>query len=193
MDFFAALSAGTNGDFTEVNDGAPVPVFGDIDGDFDVDINDAIALARNFGGPATTTYDLNNDGKVGFADYAILLTKFGNGSGTPAPDPYVTSSPVLSCDHGIVIDGQAIQDLNVTVASNGHCDITIRNSLLVSGSFALQTNGSVTLTVDNSIIVGETSWISGNGAVKLSAANSVFHGAAQAKIKLTDRGGNVFE
>jgi hypothetical protein len=193
QDFFASLSVATGGDFTEVSDGAPVPVFGDVDGDFDVDRNDAIALARDFGGPATRTFDLNDDGKVGFADYAILLTKFGTGSGTPAPDPYTTSGPI-SCSSGdVVIDGQAIENLDITVSADKPCSVTIRNSLIVSGSFALTTHGSVNVTVDNSILVGETGWLSGNGAVKLSAANSVFHGAAQGKFKLTDRGGNVFE
>ncbi|TMQ05992.1 MAG: hypothetical protein E6J91_39145 [Deltaproteobacteria bacterium] len=46
VDFFSALATATGGNFTDVVDSAPVPVIADLDGNFVVDRNDAILLAR---------------------------------------------------------------------------------------------------------------------------------------------------
>jgi len=194
-EFFAQLASGMHGTYEEIGDNSPLPVFADIDSNFVVDRNDAIKLARNFGGPAVSTYDLDADGKVGFSDYAILKSLFGTGTGTPAADPYTTATKVqCTChQHDIVIDGKAIEDLDITVEADNPCNVTIRNSLLVSGSYAIRTHGAVNITVDNSIVVGETAWLLGNGNVKLSTAGSVFHGVTHTHYRLTDRGGNTFE
>ncbi|HWU85846.1 MAG TPA: hypothetical protein VN253_01120 [Kofleriaceae bacterium] len=196
-DIFSALAAATGGNFQVIVDSAPLPVFGDVDGDFDVDRDDAILLARRFGTPVVRPFDLNASGAIGFADYAILLSRFGAGSGTPVPDPYVQAQPV-SCTGDstqVVIDGKVIEDGGITISANEKCQVIIRNSLIVSGSAAIRVHGGARLTVDNSIIVGEGAWISGNGSTTLSAANSVFHGAANVAgaLKVTDRGGTVFE
>lgn len=194
--FFRELAEVTGGTFTLVLDSQPVPVFADVDGDFDVDRNDAIALARQFGAPATEEFDLNNDGAIGWGDYAVLIARFGTGTGTPAPDPY-SEADTISCgnnDH-IVLDGLAIEDEGITIDARNKCTITIRNSLIVSGASAIRFRGSARLTVENSIIVGEGSWVSGTGVVKLTASNSVFHGAQSVAgmVAYVDQGGNVFE
>jgi len=194
-DLFAALAADTGGTFTEVVDSAPVPVVGDLDGDFDVDRNDAIAMARRFGAPAIPAFDLNGDGKIGFGDYALLLARFGSGSGTPASDPY-TKSPAINCAGGTVtIDGKVIEGAGITINTTGACRVIIRNSLIVSGTAAITVRGTALLEVDNSIIVGEGQWLSSMGATAMSAANTVFHGPRKVigAFVLVDRGGNTFE
>lgn len=195
-DLFAALAADTGGTFTEVIDSAPVPVVGDLDGDFDVDRNDAITMARRFGAPAIDAFDLNGDGKIGFADYALLLARFGNGSGTPAPDPY-TQSATVTClgANTVTIDGKVLENGGITIQSTGACRVIIRNSLIVSGAAAITVRGTAVLEVDNSIIVGEGQWLNSNGATVLSSAGSVFHGPKKVNgaFVLFDRGGNTFE
>lgn len=195
-DFFAALAAASGGTFHAIADNEPLPVFGDVDGDYDVDRDDAIALARQFGAPATHAFDLDADNTIGWGDYAILLGRLGTGSGTPAPDPY-TQAGVVRCgnDDTVVIDGKVIEGEGLTIETRSKCNIVIRNSLIVSGSSALRFSGSARVTVDNSVIVGAGAWVSGNGSVMLSAAGSVFHGAqaVSGTVKYTDRGGNVFE
>jgi hypothetical protein len=196
--FFAQLAVGLNGTYTEIADTqAVLPVVADIDGNSVVDRNDAIRLARNFGGPAIATYDLNQDGKVGFGDYAIVKGLFGTGTGTPAPDPYTTSS-TLRCHFGqhLVIDGKAIEDAGPTVIdADDLCVITIKNSLIVSGNFAIKARGLLTVTVDDSIIVGESSWITAPrlSLVVVSAKNTVFHGKTTTPYVYVNRGGNTFE
>jgi hypothetical protein len=195
-EFFAELAAATGGTFDEVADTAPLPVFGDVDGDYDVDRDDAIALARRFGSLPLRAFDLDADGSIGWGDYALLLQKLGTGSGTPAPDPY-TQAGVVSCGNNatVVLEGKVIEVAGITLTTQGKCNVVIRNSLIVSGSSALQVSGSARVTVDDSIIVGAGAWVSGNGSVMLSAANTVFHGAQSVSgtVKITDRGGNVFE
>lgn len=194
-DLFAALAAATGGRFVEVVDTAPVPVVGDLDGDFDVDRNDAILMARRFGAPATAAFDLNGDGKIGFGDYAQLVARFGTGSGTPAPDPY-TPSPTINCFGATVtLDGKVIENGGITIQTTGACRVIIRNSLIVSGAAAITVLGSAILQVDNSIIVGEGQWLNSTGATVMSAAGSVFHGPRKllGAFVLFDRGGNTFE
>ena len=195
--FFADLAAATGGYFRAIADNAPLPVLGDMDGDSDVDRDDAILLARRFGTPLGQPFDLNPNGTIGFTDYAILLSQFGAGSGTPVPDPYVQAQTVSCMGDAteVVIDGKVIEDGGITITANEKCHVIIRNSLIVSGGVAIRAHGGARLTVDNSIIVGESAWISGNGSTTLSAANSVFHGAEQVsgKLKITNRGPNVFE
>lgn len=195
VDLFSALAADTGGTFTEVVDTAPVPVVGDLDGDFDVDRNDAIALARKFGSAATPALDLNGDNKIGFGDYALLLARFGTGSGTPAPDPY-TPSPVINCIAGTVtLDGKVIENGGITINTTGACRVIIKNSLIVSGAAAIKVLGTAIFEIDNSIIVGEAQWLNSTGASVVSAANTVFHGARRfmGALVILDRGGNTFE
>jgi hypothetical protein len=195
LEFFTELAAGTGGNFTEVQDDAPVPVVGDLDGDFDVDRNDAIILARRFGAPATHAFDLNDDGKIGFGDYALLLPKFGEGSGTPAPDPY-TPSPAINCfGSTVTLDGKVIENGGITINTTGACRVIIKNSLIVSGAAAIKVLGTAIFEIDNSIIVGEAQWLNSTGASVVSAANTVFHGPRKliGAFVLLDRGGNTFE
>jgi len=196
-EFFAQLAVGTNGVFTEIADLAQPPVTADIDGTFAVDRNDAIKVARNFGGPASATFDLNQDGKVGYGDYAIVKGLLGTGTGTPAPDPYTTSN-VLTCRFGqhLVIDGKAVEDAGPTVIdADNLCVITIKNSLIVSGNFAIKARGLLTVTVDDSIIVGENSWLTAAplSLVIVNAKNTVFHGKTSTPYVYVSRGGNTFE
>jgi len=195
-DFFAALTADTGGHFDEIGDMAPLPVFGDVDGDYDVDRDDAIAQARRFGAPALRAFDLDADGSIGWGDYAILISKLGTGSGTPAPDPYAQAG-VVSCGNNatVVIEGKVIEGEGITIDTRNKCTVVIRNSLIVSGSSALRFQGTARVTVEDSIVVGAGAWVSGNGSVMLTAGNSVFHGAQDVSgtVKYTDHGGNVFE
>jgi hypothetical protein len=195
--FFAQLAVGLNGTYTEIADTQTVlPVVADIDGNSVVDRNDALRLARNFGGPAIATLDLNQDGKVGFGDYAILKALLGTGTGTPAPDPY-TASPTITCSGAktVTIDGKVIEDAGITIHGNGSCRVIIRNSLIVSGAAAIRVRGSTELVIDNTIIVGEAKWLDARGATVLSAANSVLHGQQDVNgaFAYIDRGGNTFE
>ena len=195
VEFFSALAADTGGFFTEVLDTEPAPVVGDLDGDFDVDRNDAIILARSFGKPAVHGFDLNDDGKLGFGDYALLLPKFGDGSGTPAPDPY-TPSPAINCVGGTVtLTGKVIENGGITINTTGACRVIIKNSLIVSGAAAIKVMGTALFEIDNSIIVGEAQWLNSTGATVVSAANTVFHGPRKliGAFVLLDRGGNTFE
>jgi len=194
-DLFAALAADTGGTFTEVVDTAPVPVVGDLDGDFDVDRNDAIIMARRFGAPAIASFDLDDNGKIGFGDYALLVARFGTGSGTPAPDPYQPGQTVVCNGQTITIDSQVIEASSITIQSTGVCHVIIRNSLIVSGAAAINVRGLALVEVDNSIIVGEGQWLDSTGSTLLSAANSVFHGPRKFSgvFAYVDRGGNTFE
>lgn len=192
--FFEKLAGLTGGEFRLVDDQAPVPVFADVSGDFAVDRTDAILLARQFGQPANRRFDLDNDGVIGFADYRIVVSRLGVGGGRP--DPFVAREPVAcSTSNGVVIDGQVIEDAAITIAAKGACKVTIKDSLIVSGQTAITIVGTAQVTVDNSIIVGEAAVITLRGTARLSAANSIFHGKTEVKgrIKLTDRGGNIFE
>lgn len=197
LEFFTILSTDSGGTFTAVADSAPAPVIGDLDFDFDVDRADAIVLARAFGTHATTAYDLDQNGSIGFGDYTRLLSRFGNGSGTPVADPYTQRNVVTTCgnSHQLVIENQVIEANGLTIESTSSCTITIRNSLIVSGSTAITTKGAATLILDNSYIVGEGKWLDSRGAITLSAANTVFHGARASKGAFVyhDRGGNTFE
>ncbi len=196
VDFFSALATATGGNFTDVVDSAPVPVIADLDGNFVVDRNDAILLARQFGAPATDAFDLNGDGKIGFADYQLLLKRFGDGSGTPEPDPYTPSEPITCrAEQTIRIEGKVIENSGLTIHGVGSCHVIIANSLIVSGTAAITVRGSAVLEVDNSIIVGEGNWLRSRGSVSLSAAGSVFHGpkTVSGSFTYTDRGGNTFE
>lgn len=194
-DLFAALAADTGGTFTEVVDTAPVPVVGDLDGDFDVDRNDAIIMARRFGAPAIPSFDLDDNGTIGFGDYALLVARFGTGSGTPAPDPYQPGQTVVCNGQTITIDSQVIEASSITIQSTGACHVIIRNSLIVSGAAAINVRGLALVEVDNSIIVGEGQWLNSTGSTLLSAANSVFHGPRKFSgvFAYVDRGGNTFE
>jgi hypothetical protein len=193
-DLFAHLAEVTGGTFRSIGDSQPVPVFADVTGDSAVDRTDAVLLARQFGQAADPAFDLNADGVIDFNDYLIVISRLGVGGGQP--DPFTPTGPVV-CDgsHDLVIDGRAVEDAALTVTTHGACKITIRNSLIVSGHDAITILGSATVVVDNSVIVGQDLLFTSRGAIKLSAANSVFHGKTDVRgqLKLTDRGGNVFE
>lgn len=196
-DLFAALAVSTGGTFTSVIDSAPAPVVADLDGDFDVDRNDALALARRFGQPGTAASDLDGNGVIGFGDYSRLLARFGNGSGTPAPDPYVASGPITCPVNGgtVTIEGKAVTGSSFAITGNQGCRIIIRNSLIVGDTAAILMNGNNRVTVENSIIVGN-GVIAVNGFTRLFASKTIFHGAKlepNGSLEFYDGGGNVWE
>jgi len=194
--FFTSLAQVTGGALTIIFDDQPLPVIGDQNRDRCVDHNDAIPVARAFGPivpPTDGTFDLNVDGVVDFNDYLIQLSLI---SGTCGRDPYVARQPlVCKGSERVVIDGQSIEDRDITIDARGACEIVIKNSLIVSGKNAIKVVGSASITVDNSIIVGQDAVITQHGAGVLSAANSVFHGKIDTvgAFQYIDRGGNVFE
>ena len=195
-EFFGYLTADTGGRFTHLLDSTPLPVAGDTDGDFDVDRNDAVQLALAFGGPAPKELDLDDDGQVGFSDYLLVLSRFGTGTGTPAPDPFTQANTVTcgSRSHRVVINGKVIEDAGVTVSVRGECTVVIRNSLIVSGKSAVRVRGGADLVVEDSIIVGEGAWLDSAGTTFVSASGSVFHGAQEVRgsFEYEDLGGNTF-
>ncbi|MEO7735833.1 MAG: dockerin type I domain-containing protein [Kofleriaceae bacterium] len=194
--FFTSLAEATGGDVTITHDDELLPVLGDQNGDRCVDHTDAIAVARAFGPivpPATGAFDFNGDGVVDFSDY---LSQLAHITGTCGSDPYVARAPIV-CTGGtrVVIDGQSLEDEGITIDARGACQITIKNSLIVSGKNAITIVGTATITVDNSVIVGQTAVISQRGSGVLSAANSKFHGKLDTKgaFIYVNRGGNIFE
>lgn len=196
LEFFTILTRDNGGQMTVVDDSAPAPVIGDLDFDFDVDRDDAIALARAFGTPATREHDLDENGSIGFSDYTRLLARFGDGTGTPAPDPYTQGTVVNCVGFGTVtIENKVIEAGGLTIRGTGACSVVIRNSLIVSGSTAITTTGVASLRVDDSYIVGEGAWLQSAGVFTLSAANTVFHGPRQSLgvFAYQNRGGNTFE
>jgi hypothetical protein len=196
-EFFGALAQATGGQLIVAHDEEALPVYADLNGDRCVDRSDAIAMARAFGQTVPLVdgrFDLDRDGKVGFADYATLLANRTPGCG--APDPYTPRAPfVCTGARRFVIDGQSIEDGGITVDARGACEIIIRNSLIVSGQNAIKIVGSAVIRVDNSILVGENAVVSATGASLLSAANTIFHGKKQVSgaFAYLDRGGNVWE
>jgi hypothetical protein len=197
-EFFAALARVTGGAVTLVDDNAAVlPVYADMNGDSCVDRTDANLLSRQFSRlvpPADGKFDLNTDGKIGFADYQLLLNNRTPGCGTP--DPYAPRAPVV-CKGGapVVIDGKSIESGGITIDVRGACAIVIKNSLIVSGQNAINVLGTAVVTVDNSILIGENAVVSSVGVTLLSAANSVFHGPKNitGALAYIDRGGNTWE
>jgi hypothetical protein len=194
--FFTSLAQLNGGRLTIIHDDQPLPVIGDENGDRCVDHTDAVPVARAFGPivpPALGTFDLNADGAVDFNDYLFQLSLI---SGTCGKDPFV-SRPPLVCkgSERVVIDGQSIEDPGITIDARGSCEITIKDSLIVSGKNAIKIVGSASIIVDRSTIVGQDAVIVLHGAGVLSAANSVFHGQldTHGAFQYIDRGGNVFE
>jgi hypothetical protein len=194
--FFTLLAQVTGGSLTVIHDDEPLPLIGDFNGDRCVDHHDAIPVARGFGPvtpPRDGTFDLNSDHTVDFVDYLIQLSLIDP---TCGPDPFVHRDPVV-CKGAqrIVIDGQSIEDAGITIDARGSCEITIRNSLIVSGKNAIVVVGSAVVTVDNSVIVGQNAVLVQHGSAVLSAAKSVFHGklSTQGAFQFIDRGDNVFE
>jgi len=198
-EFFDELARESGGRLTIDSDDAPqLPVFADFNGNSCVDRSDALLVARAFGqtgAPQDNPLDLNADGKVGFADYALALGAFTPG-GCGTADPYVARAPVV-CHGGapVVIDGKSIESGGITVDSRGACVIIIKNSLIVSGQNAINILGTAAIVVDNSILVGENAVVSSAGATLLSAANTVFHGRrlVTGALAYIDRGGNTWE
>lgn len=194
--FFTTIAVATGGHLTVVRDDEPLPVAGDHNGDRCVDRSDAILVARAFGPvapPLDGSFDLNFDGKVDFADYLIEASQI---TSTCGADPYVSAAPlVCSGSKRVVIDGRSITDGGVTIDARVSCQITIKNSLIVSGKSAITIVGTAAVIVDHSILVGQDAVLATDGAVVLSAANSVFHGATTVHGAFTyvNRGNNIFE
>lgn len=195
VEFFSVLARETGGRLVVAEDAAPLPVFADMNADRCVDRSDALLLARQFGlttPPADGKFDLSGDGKIGFADYQILLA---NRTAGCSPDPYVARAPLVCTNRTVTIDGQAVEGGGITIEARGACNVVIRNSLVVAGQNAINIIGGAVITVDNSILVGENAVISTRGAAFLSAANTVFHGKRelQGALVFIDRGGNTWE
>ncbi|HEU4726537.1 MAG TPA: vWA domain-containing protein [Kofleriaceae bacterium] len=194
-EFFAAIARVTGGQLTLVEDELPIPVYADMNDDRCVDRTDSNLMARRFGQtvpPADVKFDLSLDGKIGFADYSILLA---NRTGCGQPDPFTPRAPVLCTSGKVVIENQSIEDAGLTVDVEGFCQIVIKNSVIVSGKNAINVVGTAVVTVDNSTLVGENAVVSSFGVTLISAANTVFHGnkAVIGALAIIDRGGNTFE
>jgi hypothetical protein len=194
--FFTILAQSTGGRINIIYDDEPLPVSGDLNDDRCVDYDDAILVARAFGPvvpPVDGRFDLNLDRTVDFADYQIQLSHMTTMCG---PNPYVSRAPLV-CERAtkILIDGQSIEDSGLTINARGACEITIRNSLIVSGQNAITILGNAVVTVDNSIIVGQNAVIVQRGKGVISAGNTIFHGNTDfsGSSHFIDRGGNVFE
>lgn len=196
-EFFTVLARRTGGQLVIAADTAPVPLTADLNGDQCVDRNDAILLARQFGKTGAAfdgKFDLSVDGKIGFADYELLLANRTAGCGPK--DPFVTAPRVVcSALQKVVIDGKAIENRGVTIDARLGCHVVIKNSMIVSGQNAIQISGGATITVDNSLLVGENAVLVLQGGAILSAGNTIFHGAKKLQGILTyiDRGGNTWE
>jgi hypothetical protein len=198
-DFFTQIALVSGGRLTVIEDTVPsLPVVGDVTGDGCVDRRDALAVARAFGPagtPQDNPFDLDLDGAVGFTEYSTVLTHFTPG-GCGVADPYVARAPI-TCGAGrpVVITGAAIEADGITINAFPACQITIKNSLVVSGQNAINIVGAAVVTVDNSILVGQNAVISSRGASLVIARNSVFHGRrdVDGAFALIDLGGNTFE
>ena len=197
--FFTELAREAGGRLTVIDDGtAKLPVTGDLSGDGCVDRSDALRIARGFGqvgDPQDLPLDLDGDGVVGFADYALAVASFTPG-GCGTPDPYVARAPIVCTGlTTVTVTGQAIDGGGITVDARGACQLVIKNSLIVSGQSAIKVVGAAVITVDNSILVGENAVLTSSGATVLSAAKTVFHGkrSVPGALLYIDRGGNTWE
>jgi len=198
-EFFTQIALVSGGRLTVIEDTAPtLPVFADVNGNSCVDRSDALLIARSVGlvaPPQNNPLDLDLDGKVGFSDYALAVSRFTPG-GCGAADPYVSRAPIVcSSVRPVVIDGAAIESGGITIDARTACQIIIKNSLIVSGQNAINIVGAAVISVDNSILVGETAVLMSRGASLLIAKNSVFHGTrnTDGAFALIDLGGNTFE
>jgi hypothetical protein len=198
--FFSELAAVTGGQLNVVDDTAPLPVSGDLNGDRCVDRNDALSVARAFGSissPSENVFDVNRDGIIGFSDYNVIASLIGNGCLAPPADPYVASGPLVCPANGgtLTIDGKAVTGSSFAVTGGHNCRIVIKNSLIVGDLAGISMAGNNRVTVDNSIVVGN-GVIGVSGFTKLSAAKTIFHGAKlepDGALEYVDRGGNVWE
>jgi len=198
-DFFTQIALVSGGRLTVIEDTSPtLPVFGDVSGNNCVDRSDALLMARAFGQsgpPQNNPLDLNLDGEVSFADYALVLANFTPG-GCGEPDPYALHAPIV-CRPGrpVVIDGQAIESSGISIDAHSACQIIIKNSLVVSGQNAINIVGAALVFVDNSILVGDNAVLMSRGASLLVAKDSVFHGKrnVDGAFAFIDLGGNAFE
>jgi VWA domain-containing protein len=198
-DFFTQVALVSGGRLTVIEDTvAQLPVFADVNGNSCVDRSDALLIARAFGQsgpPQSNPLDLDLDGKVGFADYALALAHFTPG-GCGTADPYVPRAPIVCSGlQPVVISGQTIADGGITIDARIACQLVIRNSLIVSGKNAINVLGTAVITVDNSILVGEGAVLSSQGATLLSASKTIFHGKRSivGALAYIDRGGNIWE
>lgn len=195
--FFADLSRDTGGQFTEIEDDDPLPIFGDVDGDGCVTRTDALLVARQFNRAPDRQFDVDDDGVIGFRDYDFVASRIGQGCLAPPADPYVASGPLTCPANGgtLTIQGKAVTGSSFAVTGGHTCRIVIKNSLIVGDLAAISMNGNNRVTVDNSIVVGN-GVIGVNGFTELSAANTIFHGAKlppTGAMYWVDRGGNTWE
>lgn len=82
LQFATALAEDSGGTVTVVQDNAPVPVFGDYNGDGCVATDDATDLIQSLGQtvpPGNPAYDLNADGVIDVNDYVAWASNIGNG------------------------------------------------------------------------------------------------------------------
>lgn len=83
--FFKAIAEKTGGTVSVINDNKPLPVAGDINGDFCVNDKDTNIILKYYDRPVTTPEsalaDLNKDGFISYDDYMIVLNNWGKGSG----------------------------------------------------------------------------------------------------------------
>src|SRR5262249_11457124 len=149
----------SGGRLTLIEDTVPgLPVAGDVTGDSCVDRSDALAVARAFGQsgpPQDNPFDLDPDGTARFSDYAYVLAHFTPG-GCGVADPYVPRGPVTGGPgRPVVINGAAIESGGITIDAHPACQITIKNSLVVSGKNAINVLGAAVINLDNTILVGQ--------------------------------------
>src|SRR5262249_43537261 len=81
---------------------------------------------------------------------------------------------------------------DVAVASDGACEIRIRNSYII-GDTALKITGATNVAIDNSVIEGRVAlWL--EGSPNVSVRSSTIRGAVQKNgaVNLTDLGGNLW-
>ena len=80
--FFSALATSTGGAYTVVNDSAPLPVSGDVNGDFCVDDQDLNSVFGQYGmsvPPGDPANDVNQDGTIDYYDYLQVWNNYGQG------------------------------------------------------------------------------------------------------------------
>ena len=66
---------------------APLPLVGDLNADFEVNLADFLALANSYGTAVDAVLadgDIDGDGAVDFSDFLILASRFGSSRNGPS-------------------------------------------------------------------------------------------------------------